>query len=115
MCDFSGFEPPEICKVRPVVVISPRLPQRSGLVAVVPLSTTAPFKPVPYVCRLSRNYTPWGQPEDETWAKCDLVMNIGLARLSAFKIDRRKFLTPQVSGDDLKAIRISVLAGLGFK
>ncbi|MEL7461694.1 MAG: type II toxin-antitoxin system PemK/MazF family toxin [Pseudomonadota bacterium] len=115
VCDFSGFKPPEIGKVRPVIIISPKLPNRSGLVAVVPLSTTAPKKVLPYVCKLSKNYTPWGAPTDDSWAKCDLVMNIGLHRLSSFKVGRRKFVTPQVSGDDLKAIRSAVLAGLGFK
>ena len=112
--DFKGFHPPEIGKLRPVVVISPRLPHRSGLVAVVPLSTTAPRDDLEYVCKLSRNYTPWGAETQDSWAKCDLVMNVGLFRLSAFKVGRRKFVTPQVSGDDLKAIRKAVLAGLGF-
>lgn len=114
VCDFSGFEPPEICKVRPVIVISPRLPHRSQLAAVVPLSTTAPTKSVPYVFRLSKNYTPWGSEEDPSWAKCDLVMNVGLHRLSGFKVGRRKFETPQVTGDDLAGVRTAVLAGLGF-
>ena len=114
VADFKGFEPPEIGKVRPVVVISPRLPHRSGLVAIVPLSTTPPTRPLRYVCKLSKNYTPWGPPEQESWAKCDLVMNIGLHRLSGFKVDRRKFVTPQLNADDLKAVRQAVLAGLGF-
>jgi uncharacterized protein YifN (PemK superfamily) len=26
MCDFSDFSPPEMTKVRPVIVISPKLP-----------------------------------------------------------------------------------------
>ncbi len=42
ICDFStGFRPPEMVKVRPVVVISPRR-RTSQLVTVVPLSTTPP-------------------------------------------------------------------------
>jgi uncharacterized protein YifN (PemK superfamily) len=40
--DFRGFEPPELTKKRPVIVVSPKLPYRSGLVAIVPISTTAP-------------------------------------------------------------------------
>ena len=114
VCDFSGFHPPEIGKVRPVVVISPKLDFRSELATVVPLSTRAPRVDVAYVCQLERNYTPWGAEDQASFAKCDLVMNIGLHRLSGFKVDRRKYITPKVSDADLKKIRRAVLAGLGF-
>jgi mRNA interferase MazF len=114
VADFRGFEPPELNKKRPVIVISPRLPHRSELVAIVPISTTAPSFDVPYVCRLSRNYAPWGDPQTVTWAKCDLVMNIGLARLEAFKVDRRKYMTPRLTPEDLFAVRAAVLRGLGW-
>ena len=114
VADFRGFTAPELTKKRPVIVISPRLPYRSGLVTIVPISTTAPRSMVPYVCRLSKNYAPWGEPDVETWAKCDLVMNVGLARLEAFKVDRRKFVSPRLSPEDLAAVRQAVLAGLGF-
>ena len=107
--DFRGFEAPELTKKRPVIVISPRLPYRSGLVTIVPISTTPPRTNVPYVCRLSKNYAPWGDPDVETWAKCDLVMNIGLARLQAFKVDRRKFVSPHLTSEDLEVLR-----GLGW-
>ena len=112
--DFRDFELPEITKVRPVVVVSPKLPFRSGLAAVVPLSTTAPTKDVPYVHKMSRNYAPWGIETDDSWAKCDLVMNVSLHRLSSFKIGRRQFISPQVSPEDLAGIRKAVLAGLGL-
>ena len=112
--DFRGFEAPELTKKRPVIVISPRLPYRSGLVTIVPISTTPPRTNVPYVCRLSKNYAPWGDPDVETWAKCDLVMNIGLARLQAFKVDRRKFVSPRLTSEDLEAVRAAVLRGLGW-
>lgn len=114
VADFRGFVPPELTKKRPVIVISPRLPHRSGLVAIVPISTTASRVDLPYVHKLSRNYAPWGDPTDETWAKCDLVMNIGLARLSAFKVDRRKYVSPRISPEDLAGVRQAVLNGLGW-
>lgn len=41
-------------------------------------------------------------------------MNFGFQRLSSFRVDRRKFLTPEVSPEDLVGIRAAVLAGLGF-
>jgi len=112
--DFRDFTLPEITKIRPVIVISPKLPFRSGLVAVVPVSTTPPIKDVPYVHKLSKNYAPWGEPDQATWAKCDLVMNIGLARLSAFKVGRRQFLTPRLTPEDLAHVRRAVLHGLGL-
>ena len=112
--DFRDFDVPEITKVRPVVVISPKLPFRSGLVAIVPVSTTPPRKAVSYVFALSQNYTPWGEPTDPCWAKCDLVMNVATTRLSSFKVGRRQYLSPSVSPEDLAGIRNAVLAGLGF-
>ena len=112
--DFRDFKLPEITKVRPVIVISPKLPFRSGLVAIVPVSTTPPRHDLPYVYKLSRNYAPWGDPAVETWAKCDLVLNISTARLSSFKIDRRKYVSPQVTAEDLAGVRRAVLAGLGL-
>ncbi len=42
MCDFSGFQPPEMVKVRPVVVISPKLPFRSVIVTIRWNRTTSP-------------------------------------------------------------------------
>lgn len=115
VADFSDLSPPEICKVRPVAVISPRLPFRSGLVAVVPTSLTAPDRDLPYVFRLSRNYHPASDDDLPCWAKCDLVMNIALRRLNGFKVGRRRWETPALSPEDLVGVRKAVAAGLGFK
>ncbi|WP_414470719.1 type II toxin-antitoxin system PemK/MazF family toxin [Microvirga sp. M2] len=48
MCDFSGFKEPEMIKPRPVIVVSRRLPYRSGIAAVVPISTTEPKHSLPW-------------------------------------------------------------------
>ncbi|MBY4894530.1 type II toxin-antitoxin system PemK/MazF family toxin [Rhodobacteraceae bacterium N5(2021)] len=114
VADFRGFEPPEICKRRPVVVVSPRLPNRGDLVAVVPTSTTAPIKQLPYHVKLSQNYAPWDAPDDGVWAKCDLLMNISLKRMDGFKVGKRKWITPAISAADLENVRAGVLAALGF-
>ncbi len=114
MCDFRGFEIPEMVKVRPIMVISPRLPYRSGLAAIVPISLTAPQHAEPFVVRLSKNYHPREDDALPCWAKCDMVLNIGLQRLEGFKIGRRQWATPQASADDLRAVRIGVLHGLGL-
>ncbi|AUH33460.1 type II toxin-antitoxin system PemK/MazF family toxin [Paracoccus tegillarcae] len=115
VADFSDLKAPEICKVRPVIVISPKLPFRSGLVAVVPVSLTPPRQDLPYVFRLSKNYHPDSQDDLACWAKCDLVMNIALWRLNGFKLGRRKWSTPAISPEDLVGVRKAVAAGLGLK
>ncbi|MBD3786865.1 MAG: type II toxin-antitoxin system PemK/MazF family toxin [Sphingomonadales bacterium] len=112
--DFTDLKIPEITKIRPVIVISPRLPYRSELVAVVPISTTAPAHSLPYVYKLSRNFTPWGDANTECWAKCDLVMNVAMRRLSAFKTGRRQYVYPTLPPEELAAVRRAVLAGLGL-
>ncbi|HBZ45254.1 MAG TPA: hypothetical protein DEO85_14635 [Maritimibacter sp.] len=112
--DFSDLKIPEITKKRPVIVISPRLPYRSDLVAIVPISTTAPRHDLPFVHKLAKNYTPWGEPDLASWAKCDLVMNIATRRLSAFKVGRRNYAYPTLPPEELAAVRKAVLAGLGL-
>lgn len=114
VCDFSGFKVPEMVKPRPIIVVSPRLPHRSDIVTVVPLSTTAPNHDLPFVVRLSKNYHPMEDDGLPVWAKCDMIMNIGRWRLDGFKVGRRKWETPQATGDDLAAVRHGVLHGLGL-
>ncbi len=113
-CDFRGNVMPEIVKRRPVIVVTPRLPYRSGLCTVVPTSTTPPDHPQPYHVRLSKNYHP-GEPDDlAVWAKCDLLTNVSLARLDRFRVGVRKYYAPQISAEDLRAVRIGMLHALGF-
>lgn len=101
-------------KVRPVIVISPKLPYRSEIVTVVPISTTAPKHSLPFAVQLSKNYHP-DEPDDlPCWAKCDMLMNIGKWRLNGFKVGRRKWELPCATGDDLEAVRRGVLHGLGL-
>jgi uncharacterized protein YifN (PemK superfamily) len=114
IADFHGFVPPEMVKMRPVVVISPKLPYRSDLVAIVPLSTTRPHHDLPFCVQLSKNYMPGGDPALETWAKCDMITNLCTDRLSAIKVGRRKYEYPVMTADDLSAVRRGVLVGLGF-
>ena len=54
LCDYAlgGFRPPEMVKKRPAIILSPRLPRRDGLCAVVPLSGSFDGHPVPYVVRV---------------------------------------------------------------
>lgn len=95
------------------MVVSPKLPFRSDIVAVVPISLTAPRHDLPFCVKLSKNYHPKEGDDLPCWAKCDMVMNLGLWRLEGFKVGRRKFVNPQASAEDLLAVKRGVLYGLG--
>jgi uncharacterized protein YifN (PemK superfamily) len=114
MCDFSGFVPPEMVKPRPVVVVSPRLPFRAEIVAIVPISLTAPRHGESFVVRLSKNYHPLEPDDLPCWAKCDMLLNLSRSRLDGFKVGRRKWETPHMAGEDLRAVRYGVLYALGL-
>ncbi|MBK6298443.1 MAG: type II toxin-antitoxin system PemK/MazF family toxin [Sphingomonadales bacterium] len=120
LCDYNtGFIEPEMTKRRPIVVISPRLRHRAGLVGVVPLSTTAPDPFEAHHCRIELA-TPLPQPFDSPvmWAKCDMVATVAHARLDRFKAGRkdgaRVFLSGRLDMDQLKAVKAAVLNGLGL-
>ena len=92
MCNFdTGFKPPEMVKVRPVVVISPRPESATGLCTVVPLSTTPPDPVQRFHYRMGRESLPAGKfQQSETWAKCDMLNTVSLNRLRrATKGERR--------------------------
>lgn len=113
ICDFKGNIVPEIIKKRPVVVIAPRLPYRSGLVTIVPLSTTPPEYDVSYVVKLNRYYgndvsTP------QQYAKCDLVCSVSLKRLDRIKVGYRKYMCPVMDEQDLQNVLDGVKNALGF-
>ena len=67
MCNFDklGLQEPEMTKMRPALVVSPRLKRRNNLLAVVALSTTDPIEIMPYHCKLEfdqRLPEPWESP-----------------------------------------------------
>lgn len=73
LCDYSkgGFVPPEMVKRRPAIVLSPRLPHRDNLHAVVPMSGTPPEQDVPYVVQIElANALPEPFAETTWWVKC---------------------------------------------
>lgn len=114
VCDFTSFKEPEMTKKRPVIVISPKLPYRSHIVTVVPISTTAPNHDLPFVVKLTKNYHPTDNAKPDTWAKCDMVTNLSLERLNAFRVGKRRYTYPTLIPEDLKAVRDGVIHGLGL-
>lgn len=101
-------------KKRPVVVVSPRLPYRSEIVTVVPLSTTAPRHQLPFVVKLSKNYHPSEPDETDVWAKCDMITNLSLVRLTAFRVGRRRYTYPTVIKEDMQLVKEGILHGIGM-
>jgi mRNA interferase MazF len=122
LCDYDrgGFQPPEMVKRRPAIVISPRLPYRDGLCTVVPISSDDGPRPTDYVVRLEfRPTLPAPFSYDIAWAKCDMLATVAFARLDFFHTDRdqngkRKYLHPKLSASDLDRVRNGVLFALGM-
>lgn len=88
MCEFPPcFAPPEMVKMRPVVVISPKIPGRLNMVAVVPLSTTCPAPVLAHHCTIPIKLMPktFQATNEDCWAKCDMVYTFCLSRLSLVK------------------------------
>src|SRR3954467_12505663 len=81
LCDYSrgGFQPPEMVKKRPAVVISPRLPHRDGLCTVIPLSADEPSHPVDYVARIE-----FGEPLPY------MIATVSFERLDLFHTERNQ-------------------------
>ena len=118
MCDFNtGFIPPEMIKKRPVVIISPWSRRHTQLFTVVPLSGTPPISVHDYHVRLRES--PMPEWDNELWAKCDLVTSVCMQRLDRIctgrdQNNKRQYESRLVGPEDLKAIQLAVLHGLGF-
>lgn len=121
VCDYTGFSSPEMTKSRPVVVVSPRLRRRADLVAVIPLSTTAPDHIEDYHCQITlANPLPAPFDSPDMWAKCDMISTIAKARLDRFKRPRRPhggartWDSGQLTPAQLLAVKRAMLCGLGL-
>ena len=120
MCNFdTGFRPPEMVKVRPVVVLSPRRRRGSALTTVVPLSTTPPNPVEPFHYRLNSVSLPGRLAARETWAKCDMLYTVSLERLDRVRIGkepggRRRYTAQKIEPADLAAIQRCVAIALGL-
>lgn len=122
ICDFSaGFKEPEMVKLRPVVVISPKIVIRSGLCTVVALSTVVPDKRMPYHYELKPLDPPLPAPYDggPNWVKGDMIVSVGFHRLNFVRMGKaftgeRRYRYEVLPPSEMKAVRTCVLHGLGF-
>lgn len=115
MCDFRGYEVPEMVKVRPVVVLR-KHKHNSKLVTVVPLSTTAPEILDDHHIQLP---TQLAGASAVCWAKCDMVYTVSLARLDRCKVRSRhgggrQYVTFSLKAEEFAAVKIAVISALGL-
>ncbi|MFP4146587.1 MAG: type II toxin-antitoxin system PemK/MazF family toxin [Halorhodospira sp.] len=123
MCDFSGLQPPEMVKKRPVVIFTPELAGRAKLVTVVPLSSTRPDPIRPYHLQLPNRELPqlgWFQ-ENETWLKGDMLYTVALRRLDLVRLGKRdpetgkrRYFQRRLGQELRREIEVCVLNGLGL-
>lgn len=117
MCDFQGFQPPEINKRRPVVVVGEEMVGRQGTCIVVPLSSRAPDPIMPFHHMLDPTALPHAIRKRSSWAKCDLVTTVACWRLDRLRVGqdalgKRLYASPSIRPEDLLAVRRAVLAAL---
>ncbi|MDO8402005.1 type II toxin-antitoxin system PemK/MazF family toxin [Pseudomonas mandelii] len=114
ICDFRGYEIPEMIKVRPVVVIR-KHKTNSLLVTVVPLSTTAPDRILDHHLEL-QSHLQGASPV--CWAKCDMVATVSLSRLDRIKSrdrhGKRVYVISHLETDEFYAIKVAVRSALGL-
>ena len=120
LCDYTtGFIVPEMVKRRPVVVVSPRLRQRSGLCSVAPLSATPPHPVRRYHCELILPPLPKPWRSNRCWVKADMLATVSFQRLDRIRIakDRwgqRAYYDHTLSVEEIVRVRACVLHGLGM-
>jgi mRNA interferase MazF len=113
MCDFSsGSVPPEINKIRHVVVVSPRRRRHTGSCTVVPLSTVAPNPVERYHLRIPANTYGFLKKDTYVWAKGDLVAHVSFQRLDRV-LENNRYCSPSLDSEDVAGIRLAVWEGLG--
>jgi len=115
----EGFRPPEMCKRRPAVVLSPPIPGRNFLCTIVPLSTTAPFPVLAHHMQITLNPAlPRPYSEPTMWVKGDIVLTIGFHRLrflfSGRKDGQRIYDIRVLDQETMNKVRSCVRAGLGL-
>ena len=114
MCDFNGFQAPEMVKKRPVIVISKNR-NNAKLVTIVPLSTTQPTKIEDYHYELPNNPVP-NNAHVKCWAKCDMLATVSISRMDRLKgTKKRERVVPVIEKDEMAHIRECVGNALNLK
>ncbi|MFJ5298911.1 type II toxin-antitoxin system PemK/MazF family toxin [Pseudomonas sp. NPDC088368] len=107
VCDFTrGVVPPEMVKVRKVIVVSQASRHRRRLCTVVPISTTSPETELDWHHLLRENPLV-SDGTKQLWVKCDMIYTVSFDRLD--KVHRktrkgREYYVPRLSRNDLDAV-----------
>ncbi len=120
ICDFKGFNAPEMVKKRPVVIISPRYKRQTGRCVIVPLSTTQPNPIENWHCfvnfdkPLGKHFAAIG-----AWAICNMPYAVSYERLDLIRNPRdqgqkRTYQTAQLTDGGLNKIRHGIVFALGL-
>ncbi|WP_442894985.1 type II toxin-antitoxin system PemK/MazF family toxin [Bradyrhizobium sp. AZCC 1578] len=115
----EGFRPPEMCKRRPALVLSPPIPGRAFMCTIVPLSTTAPNPVLPHHMELTLDpVLPHPYSEPRMWLKGDIVLTVAFHRLrllfSGWNQGQRVYDERVIDAGTLEKVRTCVRAGLGL-
>jgi uncharacterized protein YifN (PemK superfamily) len=120
ICDFGGLIEPEMTKKRPVIVVSPKFKDRTGLCTIVPLSTTPPRPVKPFHYKLQTN-PPLPSPYDKEfhWVKGDMLYTVSFGRLSLLfdgKNDegKRVYDTRCITNQELLSVQNCIRNSLGL-
>lgn len=116
LCNFApGFQPPEMVKLRPVIVVSPSSYNRDT-VTIVPLSTQPPTRPNDTRV-VSIDAAKYGFLTQSGYAKGNMVTTVSNGRLyrlidpaTGKQIDGR---TTRLNAEDLAAVREAIKAAIG--
>lgn len=125
MCNFeSGFRKPEMTKVRPVIVISPKRKSGANLVTVVALSTVEPAPIMRFHAILPNEHLPMlnNFQRGTSWIKGDMIYSVGFHRLNLIQLGNRNTLTGKrmyfkkhLGRGIMKTVHECVLAGLNLQ
>lgn len=115
ICDFSGFQAPEMTKVRRVVVLSPRSRVTfPGTYLIVPISKTPPSRKEPHHYEFKARRYDFFDPIESVWAKADMLTCVASHRLDRIKMNGR-YSRAQIRKEDLDSVRRAVLHALGIE
>jgi len=115
----EGFKPPEMVKRRPAIILSPPIPGRNNLCAIVPLSTSAPRTVMAHHMQIHFDpCLPAPYDEPDMWVKGDIVLTVAFHRLrflfSRHACGHRVYDARVLESGTFGNVRACVRAGLGL-
>ena len=122
MCDFQNFKQPEMVKIRPVVVVSPRMKRCSGLCTVVAISTQEPAIRELFHLPIDPTHMP-PLPKFQakpSWLKGDMIYRVSFERLNLIQLDRdpvtgqRSYFKTVIDKETMKHVYGCIMSSLNL-